>query len=549
MYAFIFEHILRRTQLMRLILCENYEEMSKAAAKIVASQMILKPDSILGLATGSTPVMMYDILSQMNKSGEIDFSEAKSFNLDEYYPLSADNDQSYHYFMDENLFSKINIQKENTYILDGMAKSPQEECADFEKKIDASGGIDLQILGIGQNGHIGFNEPDSSLNSKTHLTDLTESTINANSRFFASYDDVPKQALTMGIGTILKAKKIILMASGANKHRVVKELLEGEINTDIPASMLKLHSDVILICDRAAYQGNRMGIDIGVTDIKFGVIDNENKIIYRDSIPTNKDSEEALIDEIADKCQQIMSEHNITRVGVAISGSIENGCVTACNLPFNNTKLEKILSKKLGVNVSVANDANCAALGEVVCGNGKEKKNVIAITLGTGIGGGIVINNKLYEGKGGAGNIGHLCIEANGIMCSCGAQGCWEQYASVSALCKAAIEAAQKNQNSELYKAYKENNEMNGKLFFSVLKKNCAVAKEVFEVYLDYLAKGIKSLICIFAPDMIVLAGGIVNEGDALLKPLLRKLGPTDTTIEISSLKSDVGIFGAAMLQ
>ena len=265
---------------MRLILCENYDEVSKAAAKIVASQVTLKPNSILGLATGSTPVGMYNLLGDMCKNGDIDFSETKSFNLDEYYPLSADNDQSYHYFMDEKFFSKINIKKENTFILDGMASSPKDECSSFERKIEASGGIDLQILGIGQNGHIGFNEPNASLNSKTHLTDLTESTIKANSRFFESYDDVPKQALTMGIGTILKAKKIILLASGANKHRVVKELIEGEINTDIPASMLKLHSDVILICDKAAYSSDRIGIDIGGTDIKFGVLDNENSLVY-----------------------------------------------------------------------------------------------------------------------------------------------------------------------------------------------------------------------------------------------------------------------------
>ena len=193
---------------MRLILCENYDEVSKAAAKIMASQLILKPASVLGLATGSTPLGMYKILAEMNQRGDIDFSEVKSYNLDEYYPLDASNDQSYRYFMNENLFSKVNINIENTHVPCGTAPDPEKECEDYEKMIESSGGIDLQVLGIGQNGHIGFNEPGASLNSRTHLTDLTENTINANSRFFASEDDVPRQALTMGIGTILRAKRL-----------------------------------------------------------------------------------------------------------------------------------------------------------------------------------------------------------------------------------------------------------------------------------------------------------------------------------------------------
>lgn len=240
---------------MRVIVCENYEEMSMEAAKIVAGQINLKPDCVLGLATGSTPVGMYNILAEMNKKGEVDFAKVKSFNLDEYYPLSAENDQSYRYFMNQNLFNKVNIKMENTHVLNGLAEDPEKECDDFEKMIDAHGGIDLQILGIGQNGHIGFNEPEEKLYAKTHLTGLTESTINANSRFFEKIEDVPTKALTMGIGSILKAKTIILLASGLSKKDVIKELFNDKITTNIPASMLALHDDVVLICDKEAYSG------------------------------------------------------------------------------------------------------------------------------------------------------------------------------------------------------------------------------------------------------------------------------------------------------
>ena len=182
----------------------------------------------------------------------VDFSDIRTFNLDEYYPISADNPQSYHYFMEENLFSKINIKKENTHILDGKCSDTFAECDNFEKLIAQNGGIDLQILGIGQNGHIGFNEPAENLNLLTHLTSLTESTVRANSRFFDDISDVPTKALTMGIGTILKARKIIILANGGGKKEAVKALLTDSITTDVPASMLKVHSDVTLICDKEA---------------------------------------------------------------------------------------------------------------------------------------------------------------------------------------------------------------------------------------------------------------------------------------------------------
>ncbi len=239
---------------MRVIVCENYEELSNQAAKIVSSQLIVKPSSILGLATGSTPIGLYQNLIEMNKNGEIDFSEVKTFNLDEYYPIKKSNDQSYDYFMKEQLFNHINIDKNNIDIPNGEAEDAKAECERYEKRLDEIGGVDLQILGIGQNGHIAFNEPDENLIAVTHLTGLTQNTIEANSRFFASADEVPKQALTMGMGSILKAKKIIILANGANKSAAVKELLDDNIKTSNPATMLKVHPDVTLICDKEAFK-------------------------------------------------------------------------------------------------------------------------------------------------------------------------------------------------------------------------------------------------------------------------------------------------------
>ena len=241
-------------KIMRVIVCENYEELSNQAAKIVSSQLIVKPNSILGLATGSTPIGLYQNLIEMNKNGEIDFSEVKTFNLDEYYPIKKSNDQSYDYFMKEQLFNHINIDKNNIDIPNGEAEDAKAECERYEKKLDEIGGVDLQILGIGQNGHIAFNEPDENLIAVTHLTGLTQNTIEANSRFFASADEVPKQALTMGMGSILKAKKIIILANGANKSAAVKELLDDNIKTSNPATMLKVHPDVTLICDKEAFK-------------------------------------------------------------------------------------------------------------------------------------------------------------------------------------------------------------------------------------------------------------------------------------------------------
>lgn len=238
---------------MRVILCDNYEQMSKEAAKIIAAQIYLKPNSVIGFATGSTPVGTYKELISLCSAGEIDFKDMVTFNLDEYYPISRTNDQSYYYFMHENLFDKINVKAENIHILNGEAEDPDAECEAYDKKIDEKGGIDLQILGIGRNGHIGFNEPDKNLVTSTHITGLTNSTIEANSRFFADIKDVPTKSLTMGIASIMKSKKIIILANGESKREAVQALLTKDITTDYPATMLKVHPDVILICDKEAY--------------------------------------------------------------------------------------------------------------------------------------------------------------------------------------------------------------------------------------------------------------------------------------------------------
>ena len=238
---------------MKFIVCNNYDEMSLEAGKIVIQQIKSKSDSILGLATGSTPVGLYKELIKAYEAGEISFKDVKSFNLDEYYPIKKSNDQSYYYFMNDNLFSHVDIKLENTDIPNGEANDASAECLSYEERIASSNGVDVQILGIGQNGHIGFNEPDEYLDSITHLTGLTQNTIEANSRFFDSIDDVPKAALTMGIGTILKARKIILLASGANKREAIEALKDTRLTCNCPATMLKLHNDVIVICDKEAY--------------------------------------------------------------------------------------------------------------------------------------------------------------------------------------------------------------------------------------------------------------------------------------------------------
>ena len=237
---------------MRVIFTDSYESMSREAAKMVAGQIYLKPDSVLGLATGSTPLRMYQVLIDVHQSIGLDFSEVTSFNLDEYIGMRPKDPQSYHYFMYKNFFEYINIKPENIYIPDGMAADIEAEGACYDRLIMQMGGIDLQVLGIGQNAHIGFNEPDIKFEATTHKVHLDEETIQANARFFAREEDVPRYAISMGIKTIMLARKVILLASGANKAQAVYKAVCGSISPAAPASILQLHHDVTVIVDAAA---------------------------------------------------------------------------------------------------------------------------------------------------------------------------------------------------------------------------------------------------------------------------------------------------------
>ncbi len=237
---------------INVIVCDTYDELSAVAADIVAAEMKKKPDFVLGLATGSSPVGLYTKLAEKNQAGEIDFSNVRTFNLDEYYPIDPENDQSYRYFMNKNLFNKTNIRLENTRVPDGTADDTDKFCASYEADIKAAGGIDLQVLGIGNNGHIGFNEPCDKFYTNTHVVELTENTIEANSRFFESADLVPKKAITMGAGTIMNAKKIVLVANGKNKAQALYEALCGDVTPYNQCSVLQYHKDVTFILDKEA---------------------------------------------------------------------------------------------------------------------------------------------------------------------------------------------------------------------------------------------------------------------------------------------------------
>lgn len=239
---------------MKFIRTEDYYQMSRAAANIISAQVIIKPDCVLGLATGSTPLGIYKQLIDWYTKGDIDFSNVTTINLDEYKALSPDNDQSYRYFMNENLFNHININKNKTYVPNGLELDEKKACDDYNSIINSVQGIDLQLLGIGHNGHIGFNEPSDCFATETHCVDLAQSTIEANARFFDSYEEVPKQAYTMGIKTIMQAKKILVVASGENKADIIKEAFFGPITPKVPASILQLHPDATIICDNDALQ-------------------------------------------------------------------------------------------------------------------------------------------------------------------------------------------------------------------------------------------------------------------------------------------------------
>ncbi len=231
---------------MRIIETASYEEMSRLAAGIIGGQILLKPDCVLGLATGSSPIGTYERLVADCASGLLDFSRVRTVNLDEYCGLGAEHPQSYRYFMDSHLFDRVNIPKENTHLPDGIAEDPEAECRRYEALIDSLGGVDLQLLGVGHNGHIGFNEPQGDFPRYVHPVNLTESTIKANSRLFDRVEDVPTRAITMGIGTILKAERILLIA-GADKRDILHRALYGEITPEVPASVLQLHRDVTVI--------------------------------------------------------------------------------------------------------------------------------------------------------------------------------------------------------------------------------------------------------------------------------------------------------------
>jgi len=244
---------------MLVIVKETYDDMSKEAAKVVADRLRKKPNLVLGLATGSTPLGLYKELIRMHKEEGLDFSKVTTFNLDEYIGLPPSHDQSYHCFMHENLFKHINIDARFVHVPHGMADDIDAFCVWYEEEMKKAGGIDLQILGIGANGHIAFNEPGSSLGSRTRIKTLTKKTIDDNARFFAKKEEVPRFAITMGIGTIMDAKEVILLASKASKAEAVKAAVEGPITAMVPASMLQMHRKAIVIIDKDA--GSKLGAE------------------------------------------------------------------------------------------------------------------------------------------------------------------------------------------------------------------------------------------------------------------------------------------------
>ena len=237
---------------MRVYCAKDYYYASRVAANIISAQVIMKPDCVLGLATGSTPVGTYEQLIRWYEKGDLDFSSVHSINLDEYRGMRPEDEHSYRYFMNTHLFDHINIDKSNTFVPDGMEEDKEKACRDYEEIIRSHGGIDLQILGLGHNGHIGFNEPGSAFEKETHCVQLSQTTINANARFFNSIEEVPKEAYTMGIKSIMQARKIVVIVSGESKKDIVKRAFLGPITPEVPASVLQLHNDVTLVSDEAA---------------------------------------------------------------------------------------------------------------------------------------------------------------------------------------------------------------------------------------------------------------------------------------------------------
>ena len=237
---------------MKIYSAQDYQSMSRKAANILSAHVILKPDSVLGLATGSTPIGMYKQLIEWYNKGDIDFSQVHTVNLDEYLGLAPTHDQSYRYFMQTNLFDHVNVPPENTNVPNGLAPDPEAECARYNQVIADLGGIDVQVLGMGHNGHIGFNEPEEAFELETHVVNLTDNTIDANARFFASRDEVPRQAITMGIKSIMQARHILVVVSGKDKAEIVKRAFFGPVTPKVPASILQMHPHVSLVADEAA---------------------------------------------------------------------------------------------------------------------------------------------------------------------------------------------------------------------------------------------------------------------------------------------------------
>ena len=237
---------------MRIYECADYSAMSRQAANIISAQVILEPQCVLGLATGSTPIGTYEQLVEWYKKGDLSFAGVRSVNLDEYRGLSAEHDQSYRYFMQTHLFDHVDIRRENTNVPNGMAEDPAAECARYDQIIRDLGGIDLQLLGMGHNGHIGFNEPTDYFPLGTHLVDLTQSTIEANTRFFHSVDEVPRQAVSLGIGAIMRARQVVLIATGPDKAQAIHDSVLENVIPQVPCSILRYHPNAIFLLDREA---------------------------------------------------------------------------------------------------------------------------------------------------------------------------------------------------------------------------------------------------------------------------------------------------------
>ena len=237
---------------MKVYKVKDYQELSRKAANIIAAQVIMKPDCVLGLATGSSPVGTYDNLTAMYEKGDLDFSSVTTVNLDEYKGLDASNDQSYRYFMNTHLFNRVNIPMERTFVPDGTETDSEKACSAYNEILHSVGTVDLQLLGLGHDGHIGFNEPADYFPDETHCVDLTEVTIQANKRFFQSEADVPRQAYTMGIGTIMRAKMVLVVVSGADKADILNQVITGPVTPQVPASILQFHPNAVIIADEAA---------------------------------------------------------------------------------------------------------------------------------------------------------------------------------------------------------------------------------------------------------------------------------------------------------